>query len=229
MSKAALVLGATGLVGSALVTRLAQAPHIRSVCCIGRRPLGEVQNGVQERVIDFETLMASPDIDAPSFKGDILFLCLGTTLKTAGSVAAQRRVDLDYQYQAAKIARQQGVSELFLVSSSGANANSVSPYLRMKGELEDKVTALGFERMVIVQPSLLLGKRKEARLFEDLGAKLAPALSRLPGLKAYRPIYAWQVAQKLVDESRLDGMQDAQKNAPIKQVFKLQDVFPKPE
>ena len=140
------------------------------------------------------------------FSVDVLFSCLGTTKKQAGSIQAQRKVDLDYQYEAASIARQQGVTEYFLVSSSGASANSPSAYLRMKGQLEGKVLALDFPRSVIFRPSLLLGKRAEQRLGESLGARVMPLLKYIPLLKIYRPIQGAQVAIKMRREAEKQGL-----------------------
>ena len=108
-------------------------------------------------------------------KGDVLFSCLGTTKKQAGSIAAQRIVDFDYQLQIAQIAVENGVPHYLLVSSSGANAKSRAAYMKMKGELEEQVKALPFQRISIFQPSLLLGDRPESRFGEQLAALFMPA------------------------------------------------------
>ena len=110
-------------------------------------------------------------------------------------------VDFDYQLQAAKIAKQNDVSHYLLVSSSGAHSRSVSPYLRMKGELEQEVRRLAFNRTTILQPSLLLGERVEKRLVEGVAGVILPSLCKLPGLTKYRPIHGADVAKKLVQES----------------------------
>ena len=169
---------------------------------------------VENHVVDFDRLADS----ATLFQGDILFSCLGTTVKQAGSIKAQRVVDLDYQYQAAMLAEEQGVDHLLLVSSSGADSKSLSPYLKMKGELEDKVEGLGFQHVSIFQPSLLLGNRNSTRAAEDIASKVLPLLCKLPGLKRYRPIYGAEVAEKMVAES-------AQPKSAM-QTFKLDEVFP---
>ena len=142
---------------------------------------------------------------------------MGTTRKQAGSIAAQRKVDLDYQYRAAQLAAERGVGHYLLVSSSGANPKSANPYLQMKGELEEKVQQLPFERISIFQPSLLLGKRPEVRLGEKLGALLLPVLCTLPGLRRYRPIRGEEVAAKMVRVSRQPGAS--------REWFKLDELF----
>lgn len=194
MNKTAIVIGATGLIGSNVVEHLVKADHVSRVIAITRRPMAHVSEKVENHVIDFNALSDNKCL----FSGDILFSCLGTTAKQAGSISAQREVDLEYQYSAAKIAFGQGVSHYLLVSSSGAKQQSLSSYLQMKGELEAKVQGLAFKHISILQPSLLLGQRERPRLAEGLGSKILPLVCKLPGMKRYRPIHGEQVAQKMV-------------------------------
>ena len=194
MSKIAIVIGATGLVGSELVDCLAAHDNVNEVRTITRRPMHHESDKVLNHVVDFSQL----DDCAHLFKGDFLFSCLGTTKALAKTIEAQRTVDLDYQFQAAELAKSNNVGHYLLVSSSGANERSYSAYLKMKGELEQKVQILGFSKLSIFQPSLLLGNRPETRFAESLGAKVLPLLCRLPGLKKYRPINGQQVAAKML-------------------------------
>lgn len=208
------MLGATGLVGKALVQLLSQQPQIKRVIAVSRRPQNYQSDKVVNQVVDFERLTDFADV----FRGDCVFSCLGTTLKQAGSVAAQRKVDVDYQLQVAQIAAANGVNHYLLVSSSAANADSKSAYLKMKGQLEREVKKLAFERISIFQPSLLLGPRPELRLGEKIGSYILPALCCLPGLRKYRPITGQQVAEKMVQVSLQAG-----ENLEI---FSLEQVFP---
>ncbi len=213
MNDTAIVIGATGLVGQALTDRLANANHILRVVTLTRRLAPHASPKVDNRIVDFDHL----EEKAAHFAGDLLFSCLGTTRKQAGAIAAQRKVDLDYQYCAAQLAVDRGVRHYLLVSASGANANSNNPYLRMKGELEEKVQALPFERISIFQPSLLLGQRAEFRLGEKAGAILLPIICRIPGLRRYRPIRGEEVAAKMVQVSRQPG--------PPREWFRLDRIF----
>ena len=213
MGKSAIVIGATGLVGSVLTNQLAEAAHISRVLTLTRRPWVHGSAKVQNHVVDFEHLEDHVDL----FKADLLFSCLGTTRKQAGSIAAQRKVDLDYQYRAAKLAVDKGVKHYMLVSSSGADTNSGSPYLKMKGELEDQVMTLPFQQISILQPSLLLGHRQDSRIGETLGSLILPGLCRLPGLRRFRPISGEQVAARMVLLSRQAG--------PTLQRFCLDEIF----
>ncbi len=197
MNKTAIVVGATGLVGKALVDQLAAADHIDRVVVLARRALSHPSDKVACHTVEFDKLDQYGDL----FRGDILFSCLGTTRKQAGSIEAQRIVDFDYQYQAAQLAAKQGVEHYLLVSSSAANANSNNAYLKMKGELEERVEQLSFQRTSILQPSLLLGERDHVRVGEVVGSWILPALCKLPPLQRYRPIQGHEVAAKMVQLS----------------------------
>ncbi|SFD67945.1 NAD-dependent epimerase/dehydratase family protein [Pseudoalteromonas denitrificans] len=213
--KTAIVLGATGLIGQNLTKKLVEQPHIKKVIAVTRRVVDYSHPKIENQVVDFSLLEQYSQL----FSGDLLFSCLGTTKKQAGSSAAQRMVDVDYQLTAAKLAATNGVTEYFLVSSSGANATSKNTYLQMKGELEDSIVSLGFKRICIFQPSLLLGERNHLRIGEKIGSWILPTLCTLPALKRYKPIYGYQVAAKMCQVS-------AQQKVGITR-YKLEECFPK--
>ena len=213
MGKIAIVIGATGLVGRALVEQLVQAEHISKIVTLTRKVTEHASLKVVNHVVDFDHLQDH----AGAFNGDILFSCLGTTIKQAGSVAAQRKVDVEYQFQAAQLAANNGVDHYLLVSSSGANANSGRSYLKMKGDLEQRVQSLPFKRISIFQPSLLLGQRNHFRVGEKVGSWVMNLLCFLPMLRRFRPITGDQVAAKLVQVSQQDG-------APLAW-FRLEELF----
>ena len=201
MKKTAIVVGATGLVGKALVDQLAIANHIGKINTLTRRPAKHASTKVFNQVVDFDRLEDWAEL----FRGDCLFSCLGTTRKQAGSIALQRKVDLDFQYNAAKLAAGNGVHHYLLVSSSGADDKSSNQYLKMKGELEEKVKSLPFKRISIFQPSLLSGHRPEFRLGEELGGWLLKVLCFIPYFSRFRPITGEQVASKMIQVSQTPG------------------------
>ncbi|AWF81944.1 short chain dehydrogenase [Microbulbifer sp. A4B17] len=194
MTQKAIIVGATGLIGAHLTEQLAGEETFDEILTLTRRPQAAASTKVHNHIVNFDRLEEA----APLFQANTLFSCLGTTRKQAGSLAAQYRVDVEYQYKAAQMAAEAGVSHYLLVSSSGANSKSASAYLRMKGELEEKIKKLPFERISILQPSLLLGNRGDARPGEQIGAILLPLICKLPGLKRYRPIEGREVAAKMV-------------------------------
>jgi uncharacterized protein YbjT (DUF2867 family) len=201
MDKKAIIIGATGVVGSALVDCLAEAEHINKVITLTRKPVKHKSAKVVNKVVDFDNL----DDYIELFQGDMLFSCLGTTIKQAGSVKEQRKVDVDYQLKAAQLAVNNNVEHYLLVSSSAANERSKNTYLKMKGELEQEIKLLPFKRISIFQPSLLLGNRAEFRLGEKIGSWIMKALCIFPFLKRYRPIKGEQVAAKMCRVSQLPG------------------------
>lgn len=211
--KKAIVLGATGLVGKSLIRQLINEEQIESIIAVTRRPIEYTSEKVINAVINFEKLDDHKDI----FTGDMLFSCLGTTVKQAGSYQKQRRVDFDYQYKTAELASQNGVAHYLLVSSSGANANSKSPYFQMKGELENAIATLPFEKISLFQPSLLTGEREGFRLGEKIASFVLPTLCKLPPLKRYRPISGNEVAKKMMAVSLSSGT--------VREKFTLDEVF----
>ncbi|MGC3996881.1 MAG: NAD(P)H-binding protein [Anaeromyxobacter sp.] len=189
----AVVAGATGLVGRALVTQLSTHPRFGAVVALVRRPSGLSGGSVSEQVVDFQ----SPGSYAGAVKGDVLFSALGTTLKVAGSEAAQYRVDHDYQLQVAEAARGNGVPALVLVSAAGASPRARIFYSRMKGELERDVERLAFPRTRLLRPGLLDGDGQEDRPGERWALRLLRPLG--PVLPApLRPIAVATVARAAI-------------------------------
>ena len=193
MSRVANVVGATGLVGEQLVLQLIEHHDFEKVRIFVRRSLGINHPKLEEQIIDFD----QPDIWKSLVKGDVLFSTLGTTIKTAKTKNDQYRVDFTYQYEFAKAALENGVSTYLLVSSMGANPNSSVFYSRIKGELEDAVAKLPFQKLFIIRPSILDGNRQEKRAGEKVGLILSRFLTRFI-LKAYRPTPVDVLASKMI-------------------------------
>lgn len=197
----ALVAGSTGLVGAVVTDLLAKDPRV-SVVALVRSARG--REGIEERPFDYENDESYVALSRDAF--DVLFLCLGTTRKKAGSAEAFRRVDLEYPSKLLG-AVGGGVKAIGLVSSVGAESGR-GLYLGTKLDLEKRVMATG-ARYVIVRPSFLEGSREEFRLGERIGlATVGPLLKGLGaiagGMKKYAPIKAEEVARALVS-SVVDG------------------------
>jgi len=213
MGKIAIVIGASGLIGRALVDQLVNVEQISKVITLTRTENKHPSDKVCNYVVDFECL----EDHLSAFNANFLFSSLGTTIKQAGSLDAQYRVDVEYQFNAAKIAAENGVTHYLLVSSAGADAHSKRPYLSMKGELEQRVKALPFKRISLFQPSLLLGSRANVRIGEKIGGGVMKGLCVLPWFRRYRPITGEQVATKMVLVSQQSG--------PSLEFFCLDDIF----
>lgn len=196
--RTAVVVGATGLVGAALVRQLLLDERFGAVVVLGRRPTGAAHPKLREHVIDFE----APDAWRGLVAGEVLFSALGTTLRAAGSQEAQYRVDHGYQLRVAEAARRNGVEACVVVSSAGASPGSRIFYSRMKGELERDLEALGFPRLRLLRPGLLDGERREARAGERWALRLLRPLS--PALPApLRPVPVATVARAAIEAAFL--------------------------
>ena len=191
----ALIIGATGATGKDLVTQLLADDTYSEVHCFVRKPLTLTHPKLHAHVVNFET----PEAWADLLRGDVAFSCLGTTLAVAGSKEAQWRVDYDYQYAFAEHCRQNGVPTFVLVSAAGAKAQSKLFYNRMKGQLEDAIKALGFPRLLIFQPSILIRSNSD-RGGENFTVKVFNFLNKLGILKRYRPMPTAVLAQKMRKE-----------------------------
>ena len=195
--KTAILLGATGLVGGRLLEQLLEHPAYEHVVALSRRPLKEVNNRLQVHIVDFDR----PVDFAHLLKGEDLFCALGTTIKKAGSKEAFYQVDFTYTFEIAQIARQNGMAQLLLVSSVGADPDSPFFYPRVKGELEEALKSLDFWALHLFRPSVLMGDRKEFRLGEELAGIALQGIDRLTQgslLGSYRPVEAATVAKAML-------------------------------
>jgi uncharacterized protein YbjT (DUF2867 family) len=195
--KTAIIIGATGLTGKHLLHQLLNHPAYDKVTALVRRPMGITHDKLHEVIFDFD------HPDASVVKGDDLYCAMGTTLAKAGSKPAQYLIDCTYPAETGRIAKANGVRQYLLVSSIGASSGSSNFYLKTKGELEDKIAALGFDLFASARPSFLLGNREEFRLGEKIGIVLAKLLAPLflGGIKKYRGINSADVAAALITKA----------------------------
>ncbi len=189
--KTAIVLGATGLIGKKVTEHLLKNDTYSTVIILVRKPLNINHPKLKQHIFNYDA------IDNTLLKGDDLFCCLGTTIKTAGSKEAFRKVDLDYVVNVAKASKGNGINHFAVISAMGANKNSIVFYNQIKGEMEESIKAIGFNSTYIIRPSLLLGDRKEFRFGELIGKFFMITLSFLIP-KKYRAIYDVQVAIAMI-------------------------------
>ncbi|OMP80290.1 NAD(P)H-binding protein [[Flexibacter] sp. ATCC 35208] len=196
MSQTAVVIGGTGLTGSHLVTRLLHDDRFSKVKVLLRTPSLKLRPGLEPIIVDFN----DEEGLAQALTGDVMFCCIGTTIRQAGSQEKFRAVDHDIPVRCATIARRQGMKQFLLMSSIGASAISRNFYLRTKGETENGVMALAFPGYHIFRPSILVGLRRDFRLGEWFGYILTGLFYffLLGRWKKYRPIKASNVALAMV-------------------------------
>lgn len=192
------VLGATGLTGGKVVDGLLARDEVASVVMPVRRAADRQHPKLMQWEVDFDRL----DDHADLFKTDVIVCCLGSTIRKAGSQQTFRKVDYGYPLKAAELGRSQGARAFVLMSAIASSSSSTVFYNRVKGELEDSVSSLGYPFLSIYRPSLLLGDRKEHRTAEALGMKAMPLINRalFGPLEKYRGIEADTVARAMVNE-----------------------------
>ena len=195
----ALVLGATVATGQELVKFLIQDPIFEKVTIFVRRKVDLKHKKLNIHVIDFTKL----DNYRKLVSGDVLFSALGTTLANAGSKENQYLVDFSYQYDFAKIASDNKVSTLSLVSSLGADENSLFFYTKIKGKLEQAVKLLNFKNIQIFQPPSLIRQPELMRSGEKIGVKFFKTICSLGFLNTFKPISVNDLAFKMIEESKL--------------------------
>jgi uncharacterized protein YbjT (DUF2867 family) len=189
----ALVIGATGAVGKDLVQQLLADEAFERVDIFVRREVPIPAEKLHVHIVDFDRLENWAD----QLQGDVLFSCLGTTIRAAGSQDAQWKVDYTYQYEVAKAARAQGVKTYILVSSVGANVKSKVFYTKMKGALDEAVQKLGFEGCFILRPPSLIRKGSD-RLGEKVGIVALKAFNALGLLRQFTPVPTEEVAAVMI-------------------------------
>lgn len=194
MSKTAIVLGATGLIGSHVTELLLNDERYSSVKIFHRRSTGIDHEKLEEHIIDFDAIDRWKDL----LTGDELYSAMGTTIKKAGNKDAQYKIDVTYPLKVAVAAAENGVKKYSLVSSAGADKDSKLFYPRIKGELEEAVMGLPFTLITIMRPSVLDGDRNENRPGEAFAIFAMNILGKLPGLSKYRPIHARTVAHGMI-------------------------------
>ncbi len=195
--RTAIVFGGTGLVGRSLIDELIKNDNYGIIRVFTRNKVS--YPGVQKvmnSTVDFE----HPESFSEQIKGDDLYICLGTTMKKAGSVKKMEEIDRELSVTLSKSARDNGVKRVAVVSSIGADRSSSSYYLRIKGEMEQQIMDIDFETIAIVRPSLLLGERNERRFGESAGKIIMKILGifLFGKFRKYRAIKAVDVAFAMI-------------------------------
>ena len=194
-----IVAGSTGLIGRNVIEVLSNTNQ--RVVALTRRSISNLPHNITELIIDFDAFEKHGSLPPCSN----VFICLGTTIKTAGSKENFRKVDIDYCLSIAKKAKKSGAETLSLISSIGANSSSKNFYLKTKGQLEEAIQDLGFSTVNIFRPSFLVGERSEKRMAEKVAIKLAKIMDLflIGSARKYRSVKAELLAKTMV--SKIDS------------------------
>lgn len=199
-AKGAVIFGTTGLVGGHCLRRLLVHQAYDRVISIGRKPI----SASHPKLVHHQVDLTETENYRHLMKGDDLFICMGTTIKKAGSKEVFYAIDHDLIFNIAKMGSLRNMNQLILVSSVGADSRSLVNYLKVKGELEDDVKRLPYWSVHIMRPSILLGKREESRPAEKIVGKLSQGLQFFQGsiIGDLAPIKADDVAKAMIQAAQ---------------------------
>lgn len=199
MSYKAIIIGASGLIGGELLKHISISDAFHEILLINRRPLNISSNKIRQIVIDFDQLA---DI-SKEIAGDVIFSCLGSTRKKTPDPIQYRKIEFDYTVNIAQYGLSNHVKQFHYVSSLGADSSSSSSYLKLKGEVENRLKELAINSLHIYQPSFLTGKRQENRTVEKLMLPLTRLINPLlvGKLSKYQSIPAETVAKAMLNQS----------------------------
>ena len=202
MTTTSIVLGSSGLIGMHLLHELEKKNT--NIIAVMRRSEKNLPKKIIPLIVDFDDFIENGLLP----RCDHLYICLGTTIKKAGSKVEFRRVDLDYCLAFANKAKESGASKISVVTSVGADAKSSNFYLRTKGLLEEGIKKLSFESVCIFQPGLLLGERRESRFLEKIGQKISfiTNIFLVGRLRKYRSVKAHDIAHSMANTSLSRGI-----------------------
>lgn len=199
--KTVVVAGASGLVGSKLMEMLCENVTVKKIIVLSRRPLEFENPKVQIILTDFTRLQT---VQNKVEGADVIYCCIGTTIKKAGSRDTFRKVDYQIPYDLASMASRAGIPKLIIISSIGANPGSKNFYLRVKGEMERDISAdFRFQKLAFLRPSLLVGDRQEFRFGERLMQLMMSLFSFafVGRFSRFRPVTDQTVAKAMISIS----------------------------
>ena len=194
--KTALIFGSSGLVGKNLLNQVINNSNYSKIKIFVRSSPDISDRKIEIIKTDFKDL----EIIKNLITGDDCFFCIGTTKKNSPDKKEYRRIELDLPKQIAQISKSNNVKSFIFVSSGFADPKNSGDYLKFKGLVEEEIKSLNFEKIGILRPSFLLGKRKEKRLGEKIGISIFKFLSPLfvGPIKKMKPIHSEKVAKAMI-------------------------------
>ena len=194
--KTALLFGASGLVGSHVLSQLISNNNYSKIKLFVRSSIDISDPKIEIIQTDFNNL----ENHREDIKGDDCFFCIGTTKKNSPDKNEYQRIELNIPKQVAQIAKSNNIKSYFFVSSGYANSKSSGDYLKYKGLVEEEILSLGFSKTGILRPSFILGNRKEFRLSEKIGIIIFKLLNPLfvGPLRKMRSIHSETIAIAMI-------------------------------
>ncbi len=179
-SLSVVMLGASGAVGGHVVSTLLKMPQLKRLTLLGRSETSLLPSGGKATVTQHVVKIESPDTYVEFVAGHDAAVCtLGVGQPSKMSKAEFVHIDKDVVIAFATICKQSGVRHFELLGAIGADSKSRSFYLRVKGELEEALVALNFERLSLFQPSMILTPTNRYGIQQALTLTFWPMLSPL--------------------------------------------------
>lgn len=213
----AIVIGGTGATGRELVKQLLDDARIDKIVALVRRPYFAQHPKLTEVVVDFEKLGDHTAL----IRGDVAFSCLGTTLKDAGSKAAQWRVDHDFQLEFASLAKANGMESFVLLSAVGANPKSAFFYNKMKGTLEENIRKLNFKQFITLHPGGI-ERPGTARKGEKMMISTIKTLNSIGIMRGYAPVATDRLAKAMI--ASFFAFKTGDKSVTLSEIKKLGEL-----
>lgn len=201
MGKTAIILGATGLTGNLLLQKLIDDPKYDSIKLFSRKKIEGLPSKVQQFIGNILELKNFKE----DFTADVVFCCIGTTLKKSPDKNVYRSIDYGIPTKAAQLSKENNIEMFMVISALGANPNSALFYNKLKGEMEQKVLSFKIKNTFILQPSYIKGNRNENRPLERVYDVLFPLISvfLVGKLKKYKTIKATTIADAMTNLAEL--------------------------
>jgi uncharacterized protein YbjT (DUF2867 family) len=199
--KTAILIGATGLTGRLLLTRLVADDSYASIKLFSRRASGNKSSKILEFIGDVLHLESFKS----DFTADEVFCCIGTTSAKTKDRTVYKAIDFGIPFIASKLAKENNIPTFLVISSMGANPKSNIFYSKTKGEMEQAVLNQKIPNTYILRPSLIMGERDQRRIGENIGAVLLKLTSvfLIGRLKKYRAIEADCIASAMISLAKL--------------------------
>ncbi|WP_194851774.1 NAD-dependent epimerase/dehydratase family protein [Nonlabens antarcticus] len=216
----AVIIGATGLVGSTLLLQLLEDSRYEKVITLSRKRIPNNHPKHENYLAD----LFDPTTYKEELQGDHLFICTGTTKANTPDSEEYYRIEHDLPVDVAKTARENGINKVIAISALGADPNSRFSYNKGKGEMERDIEKLEFERCYFVQPALISGDRQEKRTFEDLWGKFQKLIDPLlvGSFKKYRTIHPQTIARAMIDVAVNDYKQSRIESDALKEIASIE-------
>lgn len=195
MQKTAIILGATGLTGTALLKDLLEDPDFNKIILFSRSAHSIKHPKIKEHLIDLFELEKYKEL----FQANVVFCCIGTTKSKTPDNDTYRKIDFGIPAAAAKLSEENNIETFIVISAMGANANSAIFYNKVKGEMEEAVQHRNIKNTYILRPSLITGNREEDRAGEGMAAKVMKVLKPVMKgpLEKYQSITAETIARAM--------------------------------